>query len=396
MNSQSAKTAADGNSTWDGNDSGTGQWNTATNWSPAGVPSETDTAIFGTSPTISIDLVQAGNAMVNNIEFASGASSYTLNFKFPQPTQPEAEPPALTVTGTGVSNSSGETQSFIVASAGYSYKNPQLQFINSANAGGDNVSYSVGPATPDGYGGGVLGFSNDSSAGSALFTVRTGSGTPPKKNSTVGGEVSFADNSKAASATFNIYGSTSLLDGDTFANVVFHQLATADSAKLTNTGGTVPGGDGGNTQFYNSSTAANGIFQNQGGTAYGQLSVLENGKIVPKVVKDGPAMQGANGGDVAFDATSTGGNGQFHNQAAPVAGAHGGVTSFNNNWPPVKVPGGSSAGSGTYYNYGAVAHPTGGGATQKDGNEPQKGGGGHAEFTALWGCPTSYPQKVCK
>ena len=199
----------------------------------------------------------------------------------------------MTISGQGVSKPSGETQSFIVACAGYSYKNSQLQFIKSANAGGENVSYTVEPATPEGYGGGVLGFSDKASAGSAVFTVRTGAGTPPKHNSTVGAKVRFADSPTAANAAFVIYGSTSLTDGDTFGNVVFHQVATASLAMFINKGGTVAAGDGGNTQFYNNSTAANAVFHNEGGIAYGQTYTLKGGKVVPKMGKDGPKYQGA-------------------------------------------------------------------------------------------------------
>ncbi len=225
--------------------------------------------------------------------------------------------------------------------------------------------YSAGPTTPDSAGGGVIRFVDESTAGSANFKVATGAGTPPKKDSTVGAEVSFGDTSSAGSATFTIYGSTSRTDGDTFGNAVFHDSSTAANAVITNIGGTVPGGDGGNTQFYQTATAANAVFHNYGGTAYGEERVEENGKV---------QKQGANGGDVAFDGTATGENGHFHNYAAKVAGAHGGVTSFNNNYPPVPT-GGASAGSGFYSNYGA--------------QEGYLGGGGHTEFTAKWGSPTA-------
>ena len=120
------------------------------------------------------------------------------------------------------------------------------------------------------------------------------------------------------------------------------------------------------------------MFQNEGGTSYGQLGMLKDGKVVPKVVDGEKKYQGANGGDVAFDATSTGDNGTFHNYAAPTAGAHGGVTSFNNNWPPVPIlpdqAHGASAGNAVLHNYGAAGG--------------REGCGGHTEFTALWGSPT--------
>jgi hypothetical protein len=359
MSSQASNSATDGIATW-GTKPATGQWNTAANWSPAEVPS--NAAIFGTSIQTAISFVQDEIATVGEIEFLKGASAYFFNFDFPV----LKNSPALTIAGRGVVNKSGSHQCFVVASTAVGYDYPQLMFTNKASAGGSSMYYSAGPASLEGSGGGVIRFVKESTAGSANFNVTTGAGTPPRDNSTVGGEVSFGDNSSAESAVFTISGSTSLTDGDTFGNTVFHNCATAANAKFTNTGGTVPGGDGGNTQFYDTSTAANGVFNNLGGTAYGALYTTEDGKTVQK-------QQGSNGGDVAFDGSATGGNGQFHNFAAMVAGANGGVTSFNNNPPnvtPFTLPG-ANAGYGSYTNYGA--------------NGANVGGGGHTYFTSKHG-----------
>src|SRR6185312_11972057 len=116
-------------------------------------------------------------------------------------------------------------------------------------------------------------------AGSAQFVVTAGAGTttpsgappppaPPGSSfppgwgdSTVGGEVSFSHDASAGAATFLVYGSTGTFrGGDTFANVVFHDSATAAGATFTSYGGTLAGCDGGNVQFYDQSTAANGVF----------------------------------------------------------------------------------------------------------------------------------------
>ena len=344
-------------STWNAK-AATGDWNTAENWDPAAVPSST--ANFTTSSQTAITFSKNSDATINNIEFAAGAPSYIFNFNYPA----AENTPALSITGKGVSNNSANPQHFVVASSAHSYSYAQIRFSKSSSAGGSRMFYSAGPTTPDSAGGGVIRFVDESTAGSANFSVTTGAKTPPKKNSTVGAEVSFGDTSSAGSACFTIYGSTSLSDGDTFGNTVFHDSSTADNAIFTNIGGTVPGGDGGNTQLYDTSTAANGVFHNLGGTAYG----IQNDK-----------KKGANGGDVAFDVIANGANGHFHNYVATVAGANGGVTSFNNNPPNVEVksgkPGGASAGSGYYSNYGA-----------QNGNH---GGGGHTKFTALWGSPTA-------
>jgi hypothetical protein len=318
----------------------TGDWNTADNWTPSEVP--TATATFAASSQTAINFTSTSKGTVDSIEFTDSASSYTFTFG-------TSITPPLTITGQGITNHSGRQQSFIVAATSSGYKDPQLKFINSAAAGGDDMYYCAGPETKEGYGGGVICFSDNSNAGSASFKVWTGAGAPPK-HSTVGGEVSFCDNTSAGTARFTIYGTLGS-DGDTFGNVVFHDTATAANATFTNVGGTVSGGDGGNTQFYGNSSAAYGHFYNWGGT-----------------------HSKANGGDVAFDATADGGHGHFYNYAAKAACAYGGVTSFNNN-PPHMTTQGASAGYGSYINFGA-----------QDG---EQGGGGHIEFSAKYGSPTA-------
>lgn len=327
-------------STWNSQPAGN-EWNTADNWSPAGIP--TETAAFAESSQTAITFSPTGEATVKEIEFAANAAAYTF-------TLGTSSSPALTITGQGVTNHSTNQQSFVVASTSSGPKDPQLKFTNSASAGGDDMFYCAGPETEQGYGGGVISFCDTSTAGAAAFKAWTGAGIPPKHGSTVGGEISFSDSSTADNARFIIYGTLGT-DGDTFGNVVFHDNATAANGAFTNVGGTVSGGDGGNTQFYGSSTAAYGVYNNYGGT-----------------------HSKANGGDVAFDATATGGDGRFFNHAAPAANAYGGVTSFNNNPPSMAATEGASAGNGAYFNYGA--------------REGEQGGGGHLEFSAKYGSPT--------
>lgn len=327
-----------------------GIWTVASNWDGNIVP--TDTATFATSSHTSVTFSKSDPATVQNIVFSSGSASNTFTFTSPVST------PALTITG-GVSNNSGTTQQFTVASIGVEYQQPQLKFSGEAKAGGSDILYTAAPETPESYGGGIIGFWDYASAQSASFTVTTGAGTPPTGiQSTVGAEVSFSNNATADHAHFTIYGSTSLTDGDTFGNVVFHDEATAANGIFTNIGGTVPGGDGGNTQFYNDAKAGSATFNNRGGIAYG----IQNGKNA-----------GANGGDVAFDGTSNAENGNFYNHGATVSGAHGGVTSFNNNKPKMGTQG-ASGGSAFFHNYGSSV---------------KGAGGGHTEFSGDYGMPTA-------
>ena len=319
----------------------TGEWNTASNWADNTLP--TDTASFAASSQTSISFSSSSDVLVNQIEFGADAPSYDFIFG---PTTT----PALTLTGKGVINASSNDQKFTVEATSTGPYDPQLKFSQSASAGGSNVKYAVGPISlQGGYGGGVISFGENSTAGSAMFTVRTGALRPPEGH-TVGGEVSFTDSASAGTALFTTYGTLGA-DGDTFGNVVFHKNATAANGTFICIGGTVAYGDGGNTQLYDTSTADYGLFKNYGATC-------EHG----------------NGGDVAFDGNATGGFGRFYNYAAEAAGGYGGVTSFNNN-PPVMAQQGTSAGNASIFNYGA-----------RGGSQ---GGGGHLSFSAKYGSPTA-------
>ncbi len=324
-------------------------WNDPSNWTGDTVP--TETAQFGPSSQTTIGFAPSSAASVQSIIFAADAPAYTFLITALEPA------PALIIDGAGIVNNSPLVQSFVVASFG-GYYQPQLKFAATATAGSEMVLYQAGPPSLETtYGGGTIAFFDDASAGSAQFVVRTGKQRPPNKQSTLGGQVTFSDHSVAGHATFSIFGTLGT-DGDTFGNAVFQDQSSADHGTFTNHGGTVPGGDGGNTQFYDTSTAASGCYLNHGGSAH-----------------DG-TVGGANGGDVAFDGLALGGHGYFHNYPASVAGANGGVTSFNNNpnYPAMPVQG-ASADHGTYLNYGATTQ--------------NPGGGGHTEFTARYGMATA-------
>ncbi len=324
-------------------------WNEGENWDADQVPSTS--ANFAASSKTAISFSSESAALIEQVRFHNEAPSFTFSI------ENLTTSPALTFTGAGVVNNSQKNQSFAVTSLG-TYNQPQLKFIGSSSAGNSQMSYYAGPPSlEESYGGGTIAFHENATAGTAAFTVRTGKKKPINNSSTLGGQITFSERSSAGKATFSIFGTLGT-DGDTFANAVFHDTASADQATFTNQGGTVPGGDGGNTQFYDNSTAAQGIYLNHGGSAYDT------------------GCHGANGGDVAFDGLATGGTGQFNNYPASLKNANGGVTSFNNNpnYPPLAKQG-ASAGHGTYLNYGA--------STQ------YPGGGGHTEFTARYGFATA-------
>lgn len=321
-------------STW-GSSGGSGAWTDKNSWSGGVIP--TDVATFAASINTTVTFAFTDPQTVNEVKFIAEAPAYTLLLDEEKPATP-----TLTIAGKGVSNQSVNTQTFKVQASSVSTAQIQLAFLNSACAGGANVTYKVAPTTPDSQSGGIIAFNQRSSAGSARFVVSVGA-RPPGPYSTVGAEVRFLHRSTADKASFVVSGTTGV-DTDTFGNVVFHNYATAASASFFNVGGTV--GDGGNTQFYEQASADGATIVNQGATGC-------NG----------------NGGDTAFDGTATAGNATITNEAA--SAGHGGVTSFNNNAPRMAATFGATAGNATIVN--------------KGGEVGQTGTGGHTELTGIYG-----------
>jgi hypothetical protein len=305
------------------------------NWVNGTLP--TSIATFGPSSARTVRFAYNDPQQVDEIHFSKEADSYELLLDESAPIMP-----TLTLAGKGVTNTSGKPQHFRVAATSLATTDVQLAFLNEACAGDASVTYETAPVNPQSQSGGIIAFHQRARAGSANFKVSTGA-LPPGPFSTVGSEVRFLDRSSADHAHFTILGSTGS-DSDTFGNVVFNDEATADQAQFTNIGGTV--GDGGNTQFYANSSAAQCCIVNLGATG----------------------MHG-NGGDTAFDGRATAAEATINNYAANEG--HGGVTSFNNNPPSMAPKYGATAGKAKIKNFGAEAG--------------QSGSGGHTEFTGVYG-----------
>src|ERR1019366_7407668 len=84
----------------------TGDWNTATNWTPGTVPnSPADTATFGLSSINNVSI--SANTEVNSLAFSIGGSTaYNISVS---PTF------IFKLSGAGIINNSGVTQTFITA-----------------------------------------------------------------------------------------------------------------------------------------------------------------------------------------------------------------------------------------------------------------------------------------
>src|SRR5437868_12003523 len=125
-----AVNAFGGSATWAPSSGATvGDWNTASNWSPATVPNgSADTATFAHSFTTGVSI--SANVQVNGITFASSMfpSAYTISVN-------PSTFVALFISGVGITNNSGLTQNFAAGVGSTSSSNAAaIELGNSATA----------------------------------------------------------------------------------------------------------------------------------------------------------------------------------------------------------------------------------------------------------------------
>jgi len=183
-----------------------GDWNTAANWTPDGVPNgPADIATFGLSNTTDVSI--SADTEVNGITFTTAATNpYFITV---------SSGVTLTLSGTGITNNSGIAQDL--------FSGGQILFTNSASAGNAGI---------DSYG--LLQFSNNSTAGSANignggFTVFSNAATAGSANivNYSGGGMVFSDSSTAGSANFLNY-DANFMD--------FYNTSTAGNATILSAG----------------------------------------------------------------------------------------------------------------------------------------------------------------
>ena len=136
---------------------GSGDWNTATNWTGSTVPNgSSDTATFDDTNTAGVSI--SANTEVNGITFTATAAAYTItaNATF-----------TLTISGVGITNNSGIAQNFVTAVNGTGGEGA-IVFNNSATAG-TGTEFNNEPSIFSGVFGGFTQFNNTSTAGSGIF-----------------------------------------------------------------------------------------------------------------------------------------------------------------------------------------------------------------------------------
>jgi len=165
-----------------------------------------DTATFGVSNTTRVNL--SATTEVDGFVFTPGASAFTID------SDREYFGGTLTISGVGITNNSGSTQTFESSDEGL------ISFTNNATAGSLTAFTIYGLGGCNG-GAGFASFSGTSSAGNGTFTNLAGTCSEAPGSST-----SFFDSSTASNGTFinnctqDQYnaGSTNFYDTSTAAN----------------------------------------------------------------------------------------------------------------------------------------------------------------------------------
>ena len=244
-------------------------WENANNWTPGGPPNgPSDIATFAQSSQTGVDI--STSEEVNSIVFNSGSASFDFHISCCNGGQ-------LIISGAGVNNNSNALQRF------------------------QNWSELV--------------FKNTSTAASANMSIDNWSFDAP-------GHTIFNDSSSAAGASISNSGSPGPPVGtEEPAATFFYGTSTASHATITNN----PGFYGGNTKFYDSSTAdsatlvaniAAGIYF-YGASSAGSATIIANG------------ISGGVGGAIVFYDASTGGTARvkvFVNGYIHIADHQSGVT----------------------------------------------------------------------
>ena len=281
-----------------------------------------DTATFALSNTTGVSL--SADTEVNGIVFNAGANSFTIT---PIPLL------MLTLSGAGITNSSGIPQNFVSDRADGT--NGQIVFTNSATAGNLTVFTNGGSTTthPEGR----IQFFNTSTAGNGNF-INNGSAD----SGGGGGGIDFFDSSTAGDGNFTNNGGTVNDSGGGF--ILFSDTSTAGNGTFTNNPGAV-GANGGGIQFNQSTTAGNGTFVNNGGAVSGarggSIAFVNQSTAAQATLIANGGSNGGEGGSIQFNSGSDGGTARME-----IFG-NGNLDISARNRPPVSV--GSIEGNGNIF-----------------------------------------------
>jgi autotransporter-associated beta strand protein len=271
--------AAAQDATWLANP-GSGDFNTAANWTPAAVP--TGTASFGTSTTTSLSL--SNGISLGGFTFNAGASAYSFINGY-----------LLNFTGAGIVINGGSATIT---------NNNALNFYNTSTAGNATITNNN-----------ILNFLDTSTAGSASITNNTGNfynaSTAGNAAITNYNHLFFFDTSTAGNATITNNWRLHFFDASTAGSAAitnnifleFFNTSTAGSASITNNA---------EMDFFHASTAGNATITNN---INGFILFFNTSTAASAVI-----INAASGAVVDFSG-STGPNNDHKLSAGSIAGA---------------------------------------------------------------------------
>jgi autotransporter-associated beta strand protein len=346
-----------GSATWNLNPT-SGDWNTAANWTPNTVPNgPDDRATFDASNITDVSL--SAPVEVEGIVFNSGAGAFMINAT-----------EELTISGTGVTNNSGVTQTFIADTGPV-----PITFTHSATAGSGTMFMNskdiefndrsrAGTATFVTTQGGITIFFDDATADSGTFVTNGGGTTFPGKAANAilinnpGGTTYFGIGDRAENATLIANGGVIIFDSGSTGGTGRVELFGNGLLYLPNAFGVSLGsieGDG----IVELGDFVLTVGSNNLSTVFGGLlkdDVTEGGGGTLKKVGSGiltlSSKNTYSGGTVVLEGTLI--------LASEIASATGSG--------PVNVKGGTLGGAGTIYGAVTVGTGSGSGAILDPGN----------------------------
>jgi len=297
-----------GSATWNLNPT-SDDWNTAANWTPATVPNgPTDVATFAASSVNQVTFSALTTEVAEVIFNSAATSSFNISVEAAK---------TLTISGVGVVNNSGVTQSFSIGPS-LNAQEGLINFQNTATAGTSNVTYTAYGAAGNGSGGSGAGFFQNSTAGSATFIAQGAT----HGLDVGGGFFGFNDNSTAGNAHFTINGAQN--NGGFGGSVGFGDFATAGNAVFVLNPGMGPQLDSGSMGFSGNATAGNGVFTLNPTTGIEFLDAATAGNGFFMNMGGGVTF----GGFTFTGLITTAGNATIINEGGKAAGSFGGATIF--------------------------------------------------------------------
>ena len=212
-----AQTSYANSATWRLNPT-SGDWNTASNWTPASVPNGSgDRATFDLSNMTDISI--AGFVIVTGIKFTPAATNpFTTTVR----ATTLAFDNILAISRDGIVNNSGVTQNFVAEGNELGYYG-FIFFQDGATAGNNTALTASGGIVADGSGGTIY-FQDTTSATNAIITNNGTSASGAQ-----GGHTEFGDTSTAANSTLIANGSD---NGEAGGVIGFYDTATGGTARV--------------------------------------------------------------------------------------------------------------------------------------------------------------------